>query len=119
MMEPITEELQFLRNKRSGCVHVVMPLAPDEDAEPVRLATDQEFAEALLESWSHCTPVVCGKALHGTSNIALALGGSHTDYEWVTAFADEDLCRGCHHGLGDQANLAFMHPLPGQEESEW
>jgi hypothetical protein len=115
-MEPIEDELRFIQNVRSQCVHVVLPSALVEDDGPAAKMSTEEFAAGLLEAWARRTPVVCGRALHTSSIIHMAQDPNFAEYRWVRAFRDEDLCWGCHRGLGDQAALAFQHPLPGQED---
>lgn len=111
---PIADDLTFIRNKRSRCVHVIVPLTRIEEEEGGEPLPHGAVGEAMLKAWSRPVDVVCGRVLHGSSTISMSLPESQ--YEFVAEFADKDFCVGCIHGLGDQANLAFMHPLPGQEQ---
>lgn len=98
---PESEDLEFIRNKRTGTVHVeVYCPDPRDTDEPVRRladCTDEEAMDIILGQ----TAMLCGE------RFAMCPGG-HAEY--VSEFPDEKLCRGCWRALGDQSSRAFEHP---------
>jgi hypothetical protein len=100
-------ELQFVRHRKSGTVHVITPDDPDEIGEEYRF--DEIPADLALAFACGDTPTICGFLAH--INI-----GETGDVK-VSHFDDDDLCHRCHRVLGpDHQHRAFEHPRPSEDE---
>lgn len=102
----VTEPLEFVRNGKSGIVHVVAepgtPFPPSLAAEFASMGP--AWALAVMPSLARCGWV--GRTAPGF------------DDHYVANFADDDLCQSCYRSLGDQASLAFEHQRPMPSGSE-
>lgn len=101
-----SNELEFLRHRASGTVHVVVP----RTVGPVREFRFSEVpADVALDIALGVTHTLCGYV--GRQN----LHGAGCGDELVTEFDDVDLCQRCHRALGPHAPRAFEHRQPHQE----
>jgi hypothetical protein len=97
---PLREPLEFVRNSRTGRVHILewTPGPYDEDYEPVSVTMAQALSGLVVAR----ERMLCGIAIRllpgGTRRTGEKIGGE---------FADEDLCIPCVHALGDQQWRAF------------
>jgi hypothetical protein len=91
-------ELEFVRNNRSGAVHVMV----FHDPEAAHASDGHTLVARLL---LHEVQMLCGvrlavfNAIEGPAN-------------FVSVFSDDELCQGCHRALGDEADRAFEHETP-------
>lgn len=102
---PESEELKFVRNTKTGTVHV----QPRDGSDPVDVPAGTGWGEAVA-AWLAAPPpgMLCGARLR------LEPWGSA---EYVGTFEDEDLCAACVRLLGGQSARAFEHPRPGDRET--
>lgn len=104
-------ELQFVRPRRRGRVHVMVPADPDLEPALVRWSdlSEVDRATCMLGLSRRIVPTLCGF----TATVYFDNSGSH---EFIDTFDDRDLCQRCHGLLGDEHGArAFEHPQPGCE----
>jgi hypothetical protein len=107
------DELEFVQNRRSGVVHIVVPTLPAwmrEDGPRLADLPERELIESLMSLLLGKTPTLCGWTAKVDRNDAIDTAVS------VSRFDDELLCVSCHRALGDHSARAFEHPRPGDEE---
>lgn len=92
-------ELRFLNHVDSGTVHVIRPVDPDDEGQPV------SWAEGLTALALDPIPTLCG--YQGRPG---ARGGASRIDEFIDRFNDDRLCRSCHRALRLLAPRAFEHP---------
>lgn len=98
---PLSEQLVFARNTKTGRVHILA--GPGHDgAEQVRGAFSELSAEQIVEIVLARTPMLCGKRLW-----AGPFEHFHAVYVAGDDFPDDDLCAGCVRALGDESWRAF------------
>jgi hypothetical protein len=99
-------ELQFVRHRESGTVHVIVLDDPDEVAEEFRFS---EIPEDVALSFA------CGDTATLCGYLARINVGETGDVK-VSEFDDVDLCRRCHRVLGpEHQHRAFEHAQPERE----
>ncbi|SFQ26454.1 hypothetical protein [Amycolatopsis rubida] len=100
-------QLEFVRHRRRGRVHVVVPRDPDtrQELAPTADLGEEEKFQGALGFVRKATPTLCGRTM------LVYFDGETGDHEIVDAFADDDLCGSCHRVLGpEHAARAFEHP---------
>ena len=107
-------ELGFVRHRRHGRVHVVVPRDPDARQELVptdELSPEEQFQAVL--NWTRLpTLTLCGRTFLVYFDCVTG------DYEDVDTFDDNDLCWSCHRVLGPaHSGRAFEHPLPNGRDT--
>ncbi len=111
-------ELEFVRHRHRGRVHVAVPHDPNIKPETVPIDDLDEEAklQAALSFTRKPVPTLCGRAP------LVYFDGVTGDHEIVDTFDDNDLCWSCHRALGpEHSSRAFEHPRPidpSQEGSE-
>lgn len=102
---PESEQLEFARNTKTGCVHILCRGPGRRWAPPTRENEDPlSFSGVVHDALLAPSRMLCGaKLLVGPfENLpAVWVGGDH--------FADDDFCIACVQALGDQSWRAF-HP---------
>lgn len=99
-------ELRFVQQRRTGTVHVLVPVNPDTEPEHVRGRID--WIGWLRDN----RPAVCGYR-------ARALFDADADSDqYVSEFPDSRLCGRCHRALGSHSDRAFEHPQPSDDDGE-
>lgn len=97
---PESEDLEFIRNTRTGTVHI---LPWDDSPEEIPAG---DWGDAVAARLASPPPgMLCGTRLRH--------GWPGEPGEPVDEFGDNDLCVACVRALGDQSVRAFEHPQPG------
>jgi len=105
-------ELEFVRHRRRGYVHVAVPRDPDTRQEVTDwddLSAEEQF-EGVLGIIRRPVPTLCGRTQR------VFLDGVTGDHELVDVFDDVDLCPSCRRALGEHAPRAFEHPTTSSED---
>lgn len=107
------DELEFVQNRRSRVVHIVVPTLPAwmrEDGSRLADLPERDLIESLMGLVLGKTPTLCGWTAKLDRNDAIDTAVA------VSRFDDQLLCASCHRALGDHGTRAFEHPRPGDEE---
>jgi hypothetical protein len=103
---PMSEQLQFARNTKTQCVHV---LCSEETRHWVPVTRMNKEASAMLSLISDPCRMLCGVKLRVSSaeleHVAVWQGGD---------FEDDDLCISCVQALGDDSWRAFHDDNRGE-----
>ena len=102
------DELRFVRNGRTGTVHVVVPATRGHVERSVTLGESSGGALAELMGSLGQLPALCGFTANITTNLP-------DGDEPISIFDDEDLCGACHRALGPLAHRAFEHSTVNEE----
>ena len=107
---PESEDLDFVRNRDSGTVHVLR-----WDDRPGRRFADLS-AEDALAAVLGLRRTLCGREARASRDEAMVGAWIHTE-----RFPDDALCTQCHAALDrhGMAHRAFEHPQADDEDSEW